>query len=104
MEFQILGPLEVRDGDRSVALGGAKQRALLAMLLLRANEPVAMDRLVDALWPESPRSEAINALQVAVSRLRRSLGGNGMLATRAPGYELRIRDEDLDAARFERLA
>src|SRR4051794_19155077 len=102
MQFQILGPLEVRDGDRAVALGGAKQRALLALLLLRANQRVSMDRLVDALWPESARDEGIKALQVAVSRLRRALDDDGVLVTRAPGYEMRVEEGELDADWFER--
>src|SRR5688500_17038120 len=101
MEFRILGPLEVRDCDRTLALGGAKQRALLAVLLLRVGQPVSMDQLVDALWPESPREEGVKALQVAISRLRRALGEDGVLATRAPGYELRVGDGELDSACFE---
>jgi DNA-binding SARP family transcriptional activator len=104
MDYRILGPLEVRDGDRAVALGGAKQRALLALLLLRANEAVATDQLLEALWPASPREEGVKALQVAVSRLRRALGSAATLTTRRPGYALRVGDGELDAVRFERLA
>ena len=69
MDFRILGPLEVRDGDRQLALGGTRQRALLGLLLLHANEVVSSDRLVDELWGEA---EGSKALQVAVSRLRRT--------------------------------
>ena len=102
MDFCILGPMEVRDGEHTVALGGAKQRALLALLLLHANEPVSMDHLTDALWPESAPEEGIKSLQVSVSRLRRALGTDGVLVTRAPGYQLLLEAGQLDAARFER--
>ena len=72
MDFRILGPLEVRDGDRRLALGGARQRALLALLLAHANEVVSSDRLIDELWGDEPPES--KALQVAVSRLRKVLG------------------------------
>jgi DNA-binding SARP family transcriptional activator len=95
MDFRILGPLEVYDGERRVALGGAKQRALLGLLLLHANEVVSSDRLVDELWGEADRSKA---LQVAVSRLRKAIGPD-VLVTRPPGYELRVeRDSSTCAA------
>ena len=63
MEFGILGPIEVRDGDRAIPLGRGQQKALLALLLLRANEPVARDRLIHELWGERPPSTAAKALQ-----------------------------------------
>ena len=97
MDFRILGPLEVYDGDRLVALGGAKQRALLALLLLNANEVVSSDRLIDELWGADRLEGASKALQVAVSRLRRALepersaGNTGdLLVTRPPGYVLQL--------------
>ena len=110
MEFQILGPLEVRDDVAGVALGtGKQQRALLAILLIHANELVASDRLVEELWPEPPRTAA-NALQVYVGKLRRALeparergDPAELLLTQSPGYVLRIGPDDLDAHRFERL-
>ena len=74
MEYRILGPLEVRQGDESLPLGGAKQRALLALLLLNANRVVARDRLVDELWGEEPPATAVTTVQVYVSRLRKLLG------------------------------
>jgi predicted ATPase/class 3 adenylate cyclase/DNA-binding SARP family transcriptional activator len=110
MEFRILGPLEVLERDRPVPLGGARQRALLALLLIRANEVVSNDRLLDELWGETRSESSANALQAAVSRLRRALqtAGNGEssagLRTRAPGYVLDVAPEAIDAARFERLA
>src|SRR3954471_18608005 len=109
MEFQVLGPLEVRRGAQPVALGAAKQRALLAILLVHANELVASDRLIEELWPEPPGTAA-NALQVYVGKLRKALeperaaGSPGeLLMTRAPGYVLRVEPDELDADRFERL-
>jgi DNA-binding SARP family transcriptional activator len=103
MEFRILGPLEVISDGKSLDLGGAKQRALLAMLLLNPNQVVSRDRLIDALWEENPPDTAPKALQVHVSRLRRQLGGD-RIATKAPGYAIRVEPDELDAERFERLA
>jgi DNA-binding SARP family transcriptional activator len=104
MEFGILGPLEVRDGDRALPLAGARQRALLALLLLHANEVVSSDRILDALWTGEPPGSGATAVQVLVSRLRASLGAGGEhLLTKAPGYVLRVEDGQLDLQRFERL-
>lgn len=106
MNYRILGPLEVVDGDRQLALGGTRQRALLAILLLHANEVVSTDRLVLELWGEKPPESGPKALQVAVSQLRKSLqtsSADGILVTRAPGYVLRVDDGELDRDRFERL-
>src|SRR4051812_16254508 len=102
MEFRILGPLEVRSNGQAVDLGGPKQRALLALLLLDANHVVARDRLIDALWDESPPETARKALQVHVSQLRK-LVGRDRLATRDPGYVLRVDPGELDAARCAQL-
>jgi DNA-binding SARP family transcriptional activator len=101
-EFLILGPLEARLGGRSVAFGSTKQRALLAALLLRANEVVSAERLIDELWGEAPPRSAPNALQVYVSQLRKTLGAD-VLVTQAPGYVARLATDRLDAARFEGL-
>ena len=102
MEFRLLGPLEVVVDGSVVPLAGRRQRALLALLLLQANEVVSADRLVDRLWGETPPKEPLNALQFHVSRLRRVLPPS-VLVTRAPGYLLRLTDAELDLARFERL-
>jgi DNA-binding SARP family transcriptional activator/tetratricopeptide (TPR) repeat protein len=99
MDFRILGPLDVRDGDRQLPLGGSRQRALLGLLLLHANEVVSSDRLVEELWGEADGSKA---LQVAVSRLRKVIGAD-TLVTRPPGYELRLEPGELDLHRFEEL-
>jgi len=102
IDFRVLGPLEARRAGRSIPLGGPKQRALLAYLLLRANTPVSTDELVDALWPLHNADNARQALRVAVSRLRAALGAS-TLATRAAGYELLVPDEQVDLHRFRSL-
>ena len=90
------------DNGSVLALGRGRRRALLGMLLLRANEVVAQDTLVDALWGESPPPTALTALHGYVSRLRRLLDGD-RLRTRPPGYLLRVDHEELDLHRFQRL-
>ena len=102
LDFRLLGPLEVRDGSRSLALGGRKQRTLLAILLLHANEAVSDDLLTDGLWGEHPPKTAGTALQVHVAALRKLLPAE-RLERRAPGYLLHVEPEELDLARFERL-
>jgi DNA-binding SARP family transcriptional activator len=102
MEFRILGPLEVWDRSGEVPLGGRMPRALLAVLLLHANEVVPADRLIDQLWGEDPPERADAALRVNVSRLRKALPED-LLATRSPGYVLRVEPDELDLLRFERL-
>jgi DNA-binding SARP family transcriptional activator/ABC-type branched-subunit amino acid transport system substrate-binding protein/DNA-binding beta-propeller fold protein YncE len=106
MEFRILGPLEVSDEGRPVEIGGPKQRALLAILLLHANRVVSRDTLIDDLWGETPPPTAGKTLQAHVSRLRRALNGadegSSPLETRGNGYLLRVADGQLDADRFER--
>src|SRR4051812_26405906 len=102
MRYLVLGPLEVRDGDLSLALGGGKQRALLALLLLSANRVVSRERLIDGLWGEEPPETAITTLQVYVSRLRK-LSGSQALVTRPPAYLLAAAPDSIDLERFERL-
>lgn len=108
MEFRVLGPLEVRVNGTSLALGGPKQRALLALLLLSANRVVSRDRLVDELWPGEAAGRADQLLRVRISRLRKALAsaepGDSRLVTQAPGYVLRVEPGELDLHRFERLA
>src|SRR4051794_14136671 len=103
MEFRILGPLEVIDRGDPIALGGAKQRALLAALLLTPNRAVSVDRLIDALWPTRPPAAAANALQYHVSQLRKLLGDGGRIVTQEPGYVIRVDPDQVDLLRFERL-
>ena len=102
MEFRILGELEVIGEDGPIELKAAKQRALLGILLLRANEVVSADSLIDRLWSERPPASAPKLVQVYVSQLRRALG-DGRIVTRAPGYVLTVEPDELDSARFERL-
>jgi DNA-binding SARP family transcriptional activator len=102
LEFRILGPLEALEEGVPLPLTGQKQRALLAVLLLRANDVVPTDRLVELLWGDEPPRTASTSLQNFVSQLRKALGAE-VLETRAPGYRLRIEPEQLDISRFERL-
>jgi len=102
MEFRLLGPLEVLERDRVLMVGGGKQRALLAVLLLHANEVVSTDRLLDDVWGSSPPATAAKSVQLYVSRLRKVLD-DGRLVTRPPGYVLRVERSELDVACFERL-
>jgi len=103
MEFRILGPLEVVDDGRPVAIRRGKEQALLAYLLLHPNEVVPSGQLIDALWDERPPPTASKILQNAVSHLRKELG-DGRLLTRDPGYLLRVDEGELDLQRFEQLA
>src|SRR5829696_549534 len=102
LEFRILGPLEVLDEGNAVALGGRNQRAVLALLLLRVNQTVSTERLVDQLWGEHPPRTATTSLQNTVVQLRKLLG-HGLLLTRPSGYVLELDVDQLDLARFERL-
>ena len=105
MDYRILGPLEVRIADSLVPLRGARQRELLAVLLLHANEIVSSDRLIDELWDDDPPPTAAKMIQNAVSQLRKLLEPDGeqLLVTRSPGYLLRVAPGELDADRFDRL-
>ena len=111
VQFRILGPLEVLDGQRRVELGRPKQRALLAVLLVHANQVVALDRLIEELWGEQPPAQATASLQAYVSNLRRVLEPDRpartlprVLVTQPPGYRLAVAPGDLDGARFVALA
>src|SRR5579864_2097949 len=101
MEFRVLGELEAVTEGRVVSVSG-KQRALLAVLLINANEVVSSERLIDALWGDRAPATAQSALQVHVSQLRKLLGAE-RIETRAPGYRLLVGPGELDSARFERL-
>jgi DNA-binding SARP family transcriptional activator len=103
VEFRILGPLEIVEQGLPLAVGGARQRALLALLLTRANEVVSTDRLIDELWGERPPKAPDNALQYHVSRLRKLLVSGDAIVTKEPGYMIRAEPNELDLLRFERL-
>src|SRR2546430_3189113 len=109
IEYRILGPLEaLRDGKR-VALGGPKQRTVLALLLLEANRLVSADEIVDRLWPTKPPGEPRTALQGYISNLRKALGSghrtekSEVIETESAGYRLRIEPTELDSVRFAQL-
>jgi DNA-binding SARP family transcriptional activator len=102
MDFCLLGPLEVRDGERLIPIRRQKQRALLALLVLEVGRIVSTDRLLDELWGEEPPRTAKGSLHNSVSQLRRALGAD-VLLTRAPGYVLDVDRSSVDLVRFERL-
>jgi len=102
LEFRILGPLEVWDGEHAVELSGQRQRAVLALLAIHVGEVVPSERLITYLWGESPPPTAATSLQNAVSQLRKALGPE-VVETRAPGYALRAEKSAVDARRFEQL-
>ena len=102
LEFRILGPLEVRDGEKALELGAPRQRALLALLAIHVGEVVPSERLITYLWGESPPPTAATSLQNAVSQLRKALGAD-VVETRAPGYALNADKDAVDARRFEQL-
>ena len=103
IEFRVLGSLEVVDQDDHLALGGPKQRALLAILLLHRGDPVSPDRLIDEIWAGEPPASANKIVQGYVSNLRKALG-DGLLITQGRGYVLRTESGQLDVDRFEALA
>ena len=101
LEFRVLGPLEVIRDDQVVAIGGAKRRGVLAMLVLEAGRVVSIDRLVDGVWGDEPPETAVTALHGHVSHLRRAIGP--ALVTKAPGYVLEVDPDAVDTHRFESL-
>src|SRR5262252_1185361 len=105
MDYRILGPLEVVDGGESVALGTLKERLVLAVLLLHANQFVSRERLIDDLWGEAPPPTAQQAVYVYLSKLRKALSvaGADPIATADGGYRLQIDLEQLDAGRMQLL-
>ncbi len=102
MDFRLLGPLEVSEQDRAIGLGGVKQRSVLAILLMYANELVTTDGLVDQIWGAAPPLRARKTIQVYVGRLRKQLG-EARLVTHPGGYLLQVEPDELDVARFEQL-
>lgn len=103
LAFGILGPLEVEDDGKPVALGGPKQRATLAILLLNANRVVSVDRLADDLYSGRPPVTAVTQIQRQISGLRKTLGSASGIETRSPGYVIHVSPEHLDLTRFERV-
>ena len=102
MRFKVLGPLEVTRDDGPIGLGGPKQRAVLAHLLVRANDLVPADVLIDQVWGEEPPEAARGTLHSYISHLRKALGAD-RIESRPPGYVLHVANDELDAARFGSL-
>ncbi len=105
MRFRILGPLEVVVADQRLRLAGMRQRTILALLLLEAGRVVAVDRLVTAVWDQSPPSSARQQIRICVSGLRRALreaGLPGVIVTQPPGYRAQVEFDDVDVEIFER--
>lgn len=110
MEYRVLGPLEVIDGNREINLGSHKQRAILAMLLIERGRVASTDALIDRLWGDEPPATAVATLQAYLSNLRKALEPDRparrapkILVSRANGYALHLEEGELDAARFEQL-
>src|SRR6266566_5173899 len=105
MEYRILGPLEVADEGEPVALGRMKERLVLAVLLLHANELVSRERLIDELWGPAPPPTAKKAVNVYISQLRKALARNGHdpVSTADGGYRLGVDDDELDVSRLRQL-
>jgi DNA-binding SARP family transcriptional activator len=102
VEFRVLGPIQAVAEGRALPLGGPKQRALLAELLLHRGAVVSRDHLIEALWGEGPPESAAGALQVYVHGLRRALGPE-RIETHGTGYRMHVLEDELDAERFELL-
>src|SRR5262245_37822131 len=102
MRFKVLGPLEVTDGRGPIALGGPRQRAVLAQLIIHANELVPADGLIDGTWGETPPDASRSTLFSYISHLRKAIGPE-RIDSRGHGYVLRVAPDELDSDRFERL-
>lgn len=107
IEFRILGPLEVLNEGVPLVVSAPREQALLAMLILEANRVVPVSRIIDGMWDGFPPETARNQVQICVSKLRRSLGladDSPLISTRAPGYQMHVTAEMVDAIRFAELA
>jgi DNA-binding SARP family transcriptional activator len=102
VRFQLLGAVQLTDGDRSITVDGTKSRVLLAVLLINLNAVVSTSRLVEHLWGDEPPATAVGTLHAYISRLRRLVGPD-VLLTRRPGYLLKVDPDHVDVRRFERL-
>ena len=102
LQVRILGPLEVAAGSSVVALGGPKQRAVLAHLIVRANELVPAESLVDLIWEDEPPDTARSIIHTYISLLRKAIGQDRIVG-QAPGYRLHLEPAELDATRFDEL-
>ncbi|MDQ4081489.1 MAG: winged helix-turn-helix domain-containing protein, partial [Actinomycetota bacterium] len=103
IEFRLLGPVEAVQNGEALVVGGRRQRALLALLLLEPGAPVSAERLAEELWDGAPPPGAPTTIRSYVSRLRSALGPSAPIVTAGSGYSLRASPESVDAKRFERL-
>jgi DNA-binding SARP family transcriptional activator len=104
VEFKILGPLEVAHGGERIDIGGPRQQAVLAMLLLAENHVIPIDRLIEAVWDERPPDTARGQIQICISALRRQLRaaeGRERIVSRRPGYMVQVEDGVLDLHVFD---
>ena len=102
LEFRLLGEIAVLADGHPLELGGARQRSVLALLILQRNHLVTTELLADRLWPDDQPLTATKTIQVYVSRIRHALGPDaGRLMSSASGYRLKVADDELDSARFE---
>lgn len=102
--FGVLGPLTLSHDGQPITLGGAKQRVILAMLLLNPGRTVSVERLIDGIWGGAAPAGVTNTLQAHVSHLRRALAvGDTTVTTQAPGYLITVSSEQLDLLRFDEL-
>src|ERR1700726_2269580 len=103
MEFRVLGPFEVHDGDQEIPIGAFRQRAVLALLTIHAGQMLSTDRIIDEIWSGSPPPSALKTLHAYISRLRKSLhdptisGAGVSLLSHHSGYELAIEPSDVDS-------
>lgn len=106
LNFRLLGPVEAELDSHQVDLGTPKQKAVLALLLLNANNVVPTEKIIDSVWGDEAPRTADHSVQIYISQLRKALGNgtwSGLIETRAPGYILHAPDDSIDAVRFERL-
>ena len=105
VRFRVLGPLEIRTGEDWTSIGAPKWRSLLAALLVDAGQVVSTDRLISDLWGDEPPRGATNLISIYAHKLRKMIGDDGgqLLRTRAPGYLLAVRPDDVDSLRFAAL-
>ncbi len=107
LSFGVLGPLAVARETEAIDIPRRKERQLLAVLLLEANQPVSTDRLVEALWADQPPAKPLSSLRACVSNIRKALPSTGdegsVVVTEQGGYRLRVDDGAIDAHRFEQL-
>ncbi len=104
MRFSILGPLRINDDPAELTVSAPRQRAMLALFLIHANEVVSTDRILDEVWGADRPASGVKTLHYHISKLREALGSEARLTTRPPGYVLEVEPEELDSFEFAALA